>query len=205
MCKLLSVTNRFLCREPFLARIEKVAKSGVDAIILREKDLSEAEYSDLAKEVLSICRQADVPCILHSFPRVAVELGADGLHLPLPLLRALPEEQRFPRLGASCHSLADVEEAAALGCSYVTLGHIFPTACKPGLPPRGLGLLREVCAASPLPVYAIGGVGTDNLFQVVQAGAAGGCLMSTTICSGKSAADIFRPHILEQVTLLQVL
>ena len=180
MCKLLSVTNRKLCREPFSERIEKVAKSGVDGVILREKDLSEAEYVELAKEVLSICRREKVACILHSFPRVAEELGADGLHLPLPVLRGLTEEerQRFSCLGASCHSLGDVLEAAKLGCSYVTLGHIFATSCKPGLPPRGVELLREVCAASPLPVYAIGGIGEDNISQVIEAGAAGACLMS---------------------------
>ena len=163
-----------------MERIEKVAKSGVDGLILREKDLSEEEYAVLAKEVLSICQREKVACILHSFPRVAAELGADGLHLPLPVLRGLTEEERgkFSCLGASCHSLGDVMDAAELGCSYVTLGHIFATSCKPGLPPRGVGLLREVCGASPLPVYAIGGIGEDNISQVMAAGATGGCLMS---------------------------
>ncbi|MFQ9910259.1 MAG: thiamine phosphate synthase, partial [Acutalibacter sp.] len=50
--------------------------------------------------------------------------------------------------------------------------------CKPGLPPRGVELLAQVCQASPLPVYAIGGVGPGNIAQVKQAGAAGACVMS---------------------------
>ena len=58
------------------------------------------------------------------------------------------------------------------------LGHIFPTGCKPGLPPRGVELLAQVCQASPLPVYAIGGVGPGNIAQVKQAGATGACVMS---------------------------
>ena len=175
-----------------MERIEKVAKSGVDGVILREKDLSEAEYFELAKEVLSICRRGKVPCILHSFPGAAEELGADGLHLPLPVLRGMAEEERkrFSCLGASCHSLADVLEAAELGCSYVTLGHIFATSCKPGLPPRGVELLREVCKASSLPVYAIGGIGKDNISRVLKAGAAGGCLMSGLMVCPDPAEEV---------------
>lgn len=137
MCKLLSVTNRHLCTEPFPNRIRRVAASGIDAIILREKDLSEAAYREIAREVLSICRESGTICLLHSFPAVALELRADGLHLPLPLLRTMsPQERsRFRHLGASCHSLSDAAEAAALGCTYITMGHIFVTDCKPGLPP----------------------------------------------------------------------
>ena len=117
---------------------------------------------------------------MHNFPQTANELGAPALHLPLPRLRGLSPEERaaFPVLGASCHSLEDVREAAELGCSYGTLGHIFPTGCKPGLPPRGVELLAQVCQASPLPVYAIGGVGPGNIAQIKQAGAAGACVMS---------------------------
>ncbi len=181
MCKLLSVTNRKLCTEPFPTRLRRLAESGVDGIILREKDLPAGDYRTLAAQAMEICTGAGIPCILHSYGAIAAELGCKSLHLPLPRLREMTAEQRacFSRLGASCHSLADVTEAAALGCTYVTLGHIFPTACKPGLPPRGVELLREVCAASPIPVYAIGGISAENLPIVRTAGAAGACLMSS--------------------------
>ena len=180
MFKLLSVTNRVLCPEPLPERIRALARSGVDGIILREKDLPPEEYRVLAEEALSLCRAGGVTCILHSFPEIAEELGADALHLPLPLLRALSPERRarFSVLGASCHSQEDVQEAAKLGCTYVTLGHIFATDCKKGLPPRGLGLLEAVCAQSPVPVYAIGGIGPQNLQDVRRAGASGACIMS---------------------------
>lgn len=179
MFKLISVTNRSLCREPFSRRMERVAASGVEAVLLREKDLSPAAYQALAAEVVPMCQAQGVACILHSHPSAALALGESALHLPLPLLRSLTagERGRFSVLGASCHSLADVLEAAELGCTYVTLGHIFPTACKPGLPPRGLGLLEQVCGQSPIPVYAIGGIAPENVSAVRQAGAAGACLM----------------------------
>lgn len=184
MCKnyghLVCVTNRHLCTTLFLGQIEKIVRLQPRALILREKDLSEEEYNLLATRVLTICRRAGVPCYGHTNAKVAADLGMDGLHLPLAALKQLDPalRSRIPRLGASCHSLEDVLTAAELGADYVTLGHIFATQCKPGLPPRGLRLLRDVCAHSPIPVYAIGGITPDNLSLVLQAGAAGGCMMS---------------------------
>ena len=180
MCEILCVTDRHLCREPFLTRLERIAAAKPAGIILREKDLPEADYRRLAERTLELCRRQAVPCILHSFPDAAADLGAEGLHLPLPLLRALPEGKRaaFRRLGASCHSVAEAREAEALGCTYITAGHIFDTACKAGTPGRGLDFLREVCAAVGIPVYAIGGIAPENFRAVRAAGAAGGCVMS---------------------------
>lgn len=54
-------------------------------------------------------------------------------------------------------------EAQALGATYLLAGHIFDTSCKPGLPGRGLDFLAQVCAAVPLPVYAIGGITAETL------------------------------------------
>ena len=109
MSDILCVTSRQLCREDFLARLERIAAARPAGIVLREKDLSPAAYRALAGQVLEICRRRGVPCILHAFPDIAEELGADGLHLPLPALRLLSPEsrKRFRRLGASCHSAAE--------------------------------------------------------------------------------------------------
>lgn len=180
MFEMVCVTARALCPRDFLSQLERVAAAGVDKVILREKDLPEPAYKALAASALELCRRHEVACVLHNFPQTAKELGARALHLPLPRLRKLPPQERegFPLLGTSCHSLEDVLEAAKLGCSYVTLGHIFPTGCKPGLPPRGVEFLTQVCQASPLPVYAIGGIGPENVAQVKQAGTVGACVMS---------------------------
>ena len=135
----------------------------------------------MAAAVMEICEQHGVKCILHSFPDVAISLQADSIHLPLHLLRAMPQEQKahFEVLGASCHSVEDVLEAQALGCTYITAGHVFETDCKKGLPGRGLDFLRNVCAAVEIPVYGIGGIASDNIALVRNAGASGACLMSS--------------------------
>ena len=180
MSDILCITNRSLCREDFLTRIEQVAKTRPAGIVLREKDMSPAEYKDIAVQVMELCKAYDVPCILHTFADVAVDLGADKLHMPLPLLRQMQAEERkrFSVLGASCHSAADAVEAEGLGCTYITAGHVFDTDCKKGLPGRGLPFLREVCGSVSIPVYAIGGISTENIAAVRQTGAAGACVMS---------------------------
>ena len=129
----------------------------------------------------AICRRHQVPFIAHTFIGVAAQLDPDALHLPLPLLRRLRESGvSLPaHLGTSCHSLEDVREAERLGCSYLVAGHIYATTCKPGLPPRGLAFLRAVTAATELPVYAIGGITPMRLAEILAAGAAGGCAMSS--------------------------
>lgn len=180
MSDLLIITNRSLCQEDFLCRIEKLAKAHPKGIILREKDLSGTAYKALAEKVLGICRQHGTPCILHSFVRVARGFDTKALHLPLPLLRSLSIQERshFTVLGASCHSIDDAKEAEALGCTYITAGHVFDTDCKKGLPGRGLTFLKEMCENVHIPVYAIGGITADNSTVVRKTGAAGVCVMS---------------------------
>lgn len=174
------MTNRKLVRGDFLERLKEIARQRPAGILLREKDLTPEEYQKLAREVQSICKKAGVPCILHSFTGVAEELEADALHLPLPLLRKLPGEDRgrFRQLGASCHSISEAREAMEMGCTYITAGHIFETDCKRGLPGRGLEFLREVCRAVTIPVYAIGGIEPKRMAEIFAAGAAGACVMS---------------------------
>ena len=190
MSDIICVTDRRLCREDIVDRIRLLAEAGPRAVILREKDLAPAAYRGLAEQALAICAEYGVPCVLHSFADVAAELGAKALHLPLPVLRELTAEQRaaFPVLGASCHSVEEAVEAEALGCTYITAGHIFETGCKQGLPGRGLDFLREVCHAVSIPVYAIGGVSPANIAAVRAAGAAGGCSMSGAMTCDDPAA-----------------
>ena len=185
MSDILCITNRKLCREDFLTRIERIAACHPAGIILREKDMKPEDYKELAAAVMEICEHYGVKCILHSFPDVAISLHADAIHLPLHLLRELSQEQKthFEVLGASCHSVEDALEAQALGCTYITAGHVFETDCKKGLPGRGLDFLRNVCAAVDIPVYGIGGIDADNIALVRDAGASGACLMSSLMAT----------------------
>lgn len=178
MSDIICVTNRKLCQEDFLTRIRRIAECAPKAVILREKDLPEPEYRKLAGNVLSICSEYGVECILHTFYRAAADLGCKSIHLPMPVLRQCPDLSVFSTVGSSCHSTIEAAEAVRLGATYVTAGHVFRTDCKKDLPPRGLGFLSEVCGSVDVPVFAIGGISKENISSVINAGAAGGCIMS---------------------------
>lgn len=183
MSNIIVITNSTICKENFLSRIEKLAKAKPTAIILREKHLSQNDYEDLAKKVIGICNKYNTQCILHNFPNVAEKLNHNSLHLPLQVLATLTDKEKsqYKILGASCHSVGDALKAEKLGCTYITAGHIFDTDCKKGLPGRGLDFLKAVCSSVSIPVYAIGGISPENFSMVRNAGADGGCIMSSAM------------------------
>lgn len=159
MSDILCVTNRSLCHEDFLQRIRKIAACQPKGIILREKDFSEEAYKALAENVMQICKQNDVPCILHSFIDAALLLGAEQIHLPLHILRGMEEEKKkqFRSIGASCHSVAG---STGGGSAWLYLYHS-RTRFRDGLqegscPHAGLAFLQEVVESVAIPVYAIG-------------------------------------------------
>ncbi len=175
---LISITSSALCKDEFLKRIELIAASGADRIILREKQLDEKEYLCLAEKCLDICRKYDTAFSVNSFVSAARVLGAD-LHLPLFMLENEPSlAGEFPVLGVSVHSPEEAERACGLGAGYIIAGHIFETDCKKGLPPRGTDYLSKVVRSANIPVYAVGGIKAQNCHEVCSAGAKGICVMS---------------------------
>ena len=184
-----SITNRRLVKGDFLAQIERVAAMEMaDWIIVREKDLRAEEYRTLFSQVVRIAHRHEKKCLAHG--RIALgmmsELGADGIHLPLDVLREWRAasgrqsggEGAVQLVGASAHSASELAEAAALGADYATLSPIFATTCKPGAVPLGIAALAAVCQKSPIPIFALGGIGRDKLDACIEAGAAGCCMMS---------------------------
>lgn len=180
--QILCVTSRRLCRGSFPEQIRRVARSGVDGIILREKDLTEEEYASMAKEVSKICMQEQVPCIYHHFTETAKEQKAGYLQLSMPdFRRNFRLKEAFPclkKMGVSIHSLEEAKEAESMGADYLVAGHIFQTDCKRGLPGRGTGFLKEICKEVKIPVYGIGGITPENVSLIRESGAKGACIMS---------------------------
>ncbi|MBU3178059.1 thiamine phosphate synthase [Clostridium estertheticum] len=191
MYKLFAITNRHLCNNDFLQQIqnicslnEKNIKIKSVSIVLREKDLSENDYKDLATKVLEICKENNAECILHTYYKVAIELNCKKIHLPLHVLKSKPDIcKEFNEVGVSIHSINEAIEAVNLGATYIIAGHIFATDCKKDVPPRGLSFLSSVCSLVNIPVYAIGGILPANAQKAINAGADGVCIMSGLMTS----------------------
>lgn len=200
--KIIAVTNRKLCKIPLDEHIEKLfyklAESKYrgeisdlpplpDMLVLREKDLPNCDYEELAKKIIPICDEYGVDTILHSHINIVRELQHNRIHLPFSELIALNENMNFtnpfsiPLLaGTSIHSVEDLKQAVELKVDYAFAGHIFATDSKKGLAPRGIGFLKEILLSKPadFPVYAIGGINTGNLEMIRREGADGVCMMS---------------------------
>lgn len=171
--RLIAVTQRAACRDDFMGRIEAIASLRPARIILREKDLPAEDYRTLAKRVRTICERWDVPLTLRYAPG-ETPLAGCGVQLPFGALADAPAQGGY---GVSVHALGEAAALRGSRADYLIAGHIFPTDCKPGLPPRGLDFLRAVCAAADRPVYAIGGVTPERVPAVLEAGGAGYCVM----------------------------
>lgn len=177
----IAVTNRKLCKRPFIEQIKRICQCHPKAIILREKDLPEKEYAILAKDVIQICKEYRVLCILHTYINIAKEINCRAIHMPLALLQKYGTQlQYFDVIGTSVHSSKEVLQAEKLGANYIIAGHIYATDCKKGIPPRGLVFLDEVCQNTVLPVYGIGGIKLhhNQINEVINHGAKGVCIMS---------------------------
>lgn len=174
------ITNRALCKEDFLTRIEKIARGKPDRIVLREKQIGQEEYEQLAAACLEICKRYDVELWANTAIDAAKHVGIQKIQLPFSVF----EEKRkmlhsFDRIGVSIHSKEEAVAARELGADELTAGHIYETSCKSGLAPRGLQFLKEISLAAKLPVNAVGGITPDRVDEILQAGASGICVMSS--------------------------
>lgn len=173
------ITNSQLCKDDFLLRLESIAISRPDRIILREKHLSENEYTILAKKCMDICSKYNVLFSVNTFVNVAEKLNIPNVHIPLFMLEDNPLiTEKFKTVGVSVHNVEEAKTAEKLKASYIIAGHIFETNCKKGLAPRGLGFLQSVKSAVSIPVLAIGGIGAEQIPSVINTGADGVCVMS---------------------------
>ena len=183
--RLVCVTQRLNCRGDFLERLKQILSCSPSRLILREKDMELEAYLELASVVQPLCGDWGVPLTLSALPQKAWDcpafldfLRSYGCGIQLPFALAGEGENKDLKFGLSVHSAEEARQAADSSAGYLVAGHVYPTSCKPGLAPRGLGFLKEVVMAAPeKQVYAIGGVTPERVPEVLKAGAAGYCVM----------------------------
>jgi hydroxymethylpyrimidine kinase/phosphomethylpyrimidine kinase/thiamine-phosphate diphosphorylase len=158
----------------FLARLRAAVEGGVDVLQLRCKDLEGASYARLAERAGAIAAAAGIPFIINDRVDVALAVNADGVHLgqhdlPVEFARGV-----LPRalIGRSSHAAADVTRAMQERADYFAVGPVWETPTKPGRKAAGLQYVREIAALNvSIPWYAIGGIDSGNVHEVIDAGA----------------------------------
>ncbi|EAH8207713.1 thiamine phosphate synthase [Campylobacter upsaliensis] len=175
--KIIAISDRVLVQDDFLRQVEKLAKAKIDAFVLREKDLSEYEYYDLAKEVLKICTKYKITCFLHGYLTPTLKLEHKYFQASLALLRKESNIAKyFHILGTSVHSKEELLEAINYKVNHAFVGHIFKSSCKPNLKPYGIELLKDLLSFSSIPLYAIGGINAENIKLFKNINIAGVCM-----------------------------
>jgi thiamine-phosphate pyrophosphorylase len=157
-----------------LARVlPRLREGGVDLFVLREKELAPAARERLARRLRPLALSLGLPFWVAEDVELARSVAADGVHLSersasASVIRAgLPEEIA---LALSLHDPVRRSSAELELARHAFLAPLFPTPSKPGggtLPlPRFVALAR----ALPLPVFALGGIGPEELPLLAAAG-----------------------------------
>jgi thiamine-phosphate pyrophosphorylase len=160
------------------------SRSGVDYLQVREKDLADSELLVLSRRIVAAVRSGGpgTRVLVNGSPEVALEAGADGVHLPGPVrVQALDAARELYRrdgreaiVSRACHSLEEVREAGDV--SLIVFAPVFEKVSGQESTGQGvgLGMLAEACrVAEPIPVIALGGVTGANASECVAEGAAG--------------------------------
>jgi thiamine-phosphate pyrophosphorylase len=167
--------------------IAQAAAGGATAFQLREKTLPDAELIARARDVRRWTRQVNALFIVNDRPDIARLVGADGVHLgqdDLPVADARRIVGPDTLIGVSTHSVAQVRKAVLDGADYLGVGPTFPSRTKAFDAFPGLAFVREAAAETSLPAFALGGIGPDNVQDVVAAG-----LRRVAVSSTIAAAD----------------
>jgi thiamine-phosphate pyrophosphorylase len=186
-----------------ISSIERAVAAGADWIQVREKDLEAGALDALVRAAVKISG-GRTRIIVNDRLDVALAAGADGAHLgeaSLPVERVAAWRAAAGRsdfaIGVSCHSAEGVREAEHTGADYAFFGPIFATPSKASFgAPQGLERLAAACAASQIPVLAIGGITESNAAECLAAGAAGIAAIRMFQEQGNLAEIVSRLHAL---------
>jgi thiamine-phosphate pyrophosphorylase len=176
--------------ESALALAGALVDGGARIVQLRLKGVDARDLVSLARVLAPWCRTREVAFVVNDRLDVALAAGADGVHLgqdDLPLAAARSIAPAGFVIGVSTHDEAQARAAIDGGASYIGFGPCFTTASKRNPDPVvGLERLTRLCAASSIPVVAIGGIDLDTVADVARAGAAAAAIIRAV----NGAADI---------------
>lgn len=165
--------------------VKEALDGGVKAVQLREKDLPIRELLKLAEEMRKITKDAKAMLFINGRMDVAIAVEADGIHLgqtdlPVNVVRRIVGNRFL--IGVSTHNLNEAKEAEASSANFITFGPIFETPAKLKYgKPVGIEALKRVKSGASIPVYAIGGIKSGNIEQILDTRADGVALISAII------------------------
>lgn len=167
----------YLCT-PLREDVERFVAScldgGVDVVQLREKDRDARDVVAAAKRLAVLCTQRSVPFVVNDRPDVALDAGADGVHVgqgdvSVSLCRRILGGEAI--VGLSTHAESDLDAALGEDVSYLSAGPVVATPTKPGRPAAGREYVATAVTRAKVPVFVTGGVDVASVAGLVAIGA----------------------------------
>jgi len=173
----LDTRRLYLCtpdRPDLMTFVAECIAGGVDVVQLRDKRLEAKAAIERGSALRRTCADLGVPFIFNDRPDLALEVGADGVHVgqddvPPALARRILGDDAI--IGLSTHSTTDLIASLDEPVDYVSGGPVTPTPTKPGRAAVGLGYIRYASAHAGRPVWVTGGASPATVAAMVGAGA----------------------------------
>jgi thiamine-phosphate pyrophosphorylase len=172
--------------------VEAIA-GGVDVVQLREKQLEDEFLAEAASVAADVCDANGALFILNDRPDIAAAVRADGVHLgqdDMPVTRAREIVGPDMLIGLSTHAPTEIDAAVSTApdgkphVDYIGVGPVHATPTKLGRPPVGPELVSYASAHACVPFFAIGGIDSENIIAVLDAGASRVCVLRA-ICDAR--------------------
>ena len=181
--------------------VKEALTGGITLLQLREKNLTDREMLQEAQELLPLCHRHGVPLIINDRVQVALDAGADGVHLG--------QEDMSPRearailgpdaiIGVSARTVESAQRAEQEGADYLGVGAVFSTSTKTDAQNISPETLRQICQAVHIPVVAIGGIGPDNILELLGCGIQGVAVVSSIFAQKNIAQAASRLRALSE-------
>lgn len=148
---------------------------GTRLVQYRSKTMNEELRLEQARSLAHLCREYEVPLLINDHIDLALEVGADGVHLgreDAPISQARLKLGHEKIIGISCYNeLESAIEAECSGADYVAFGAFFTSVTKLDTVPASVDLLQQGNLEISIPIVAIGGINSDNALELISAGA----------------------------------
>lgn len=171
---LVTDSSNFDSEDDFLNAVAASLKGGVQIVQLREKTASAKDFIAVGRKVRELCALYEAVFIVNDRVDIAIALGADGVHLgqddiDIATAREILGSEAI--IGLSTHCPEHAIKAIESGADYIGVGPVYTTPTKPGRQAVGLDYVRWAAENVDIPWFAIGGINTENVEQVVSSGA----------------------------------
>ncbi|MUG96669.1 thiamine phosphate synthase [Scytonema sp. UIC 10036] len=160
--------------ERLLETVEAALKGGLTLVQYRDKVADDTKLLEQAKKLRQLCSSYGAIFIINDRVDLALAVDADGVHLgqqdlPIAVARQLLGPHRL--IGRSTTNLQEMQAAIADGADYIGVGPVYETPTKEGKAAAGLEYVSYAAKNCPIPWFAIGGIDTSNINDVIDAGA----------------------------------